>query len=69
MKRHKCLDMVDAELKEHNTRLVSNLLNENDVFILTEQIVEKRWSGKQGVCASHCPFCGKKLVRKKNALS
>lgn len=70
MKRHKCLDQVEAELKQHNTRLVSNMFQPNDVFVATERIRGLR-DGKSAktVVASHCPFCGKKLVREKNAFS
>jgi hypothetical protein len=64
-KRHKCFDMLDAELKPHNTRLVVNMLNNADVFIWTERIQNLR-DGKQAkkVVAAFCPFCGKKLKRK-----
>jgi len=64
-KRHRCLATVDAELAKHNTRLVANLFNWNDVFIETERIKRLR-DGKRAkrVVAACCPFCGKKLVRK-----
>ncbi len=70
MKRHKCLDQIDAELAEYNTRLAANLFDWNDVFIMTERIRSLR-DGKSAkkVVATFCPFCGKKLVRTKNALS
>lgn len=69
-KRHQCLDLITAELAKHNTRLVSNLLNGNDVFVATEHITRLR-DGKppKQVVAAFCPFCGKKLVRKRTALS
>jgi hypothetical protein len=69
-KRHKCLDLIDAELAKHNTRLVANIFQPNDMFIATERILNLR-NGKspKKVVASHCPVCGKKLIRAKNALS
>lgn len=64
-KRHKCLELLDVELAKHNTRLASNLLNENDVFVATEHIARLR-NGKRPkqVIATFCPFCGKDFKRK-----
>ena len=63
-KRHKCLVQLDVELKKFNTRLASNLLNHDDVFIATERIESYR-DGKNAkqVVAAFCPFCGKELPR------
>lgn len=70
MARHKCLTQLDAELAKHNTRLVTNLLNDSDVFVATERIRSLRdGKGAKQVVAAYCPFCGKKLVRKKTVLS
>lgn len=61
-KRHQCLTDMDEFLKQHNTRLVGDLLNENRVFIATERIQSLR-DGKRAkaLIATYCPVCGKKL--------
>ena len=64
MPRHKCLAQIEATLREYNTRLVSNLFNQNDIFIATEQIETGRGKKKaKSVIAAFCPFCGKKQKR------
>ena len=61
-KTHSCLKRVDQKLKSHNTRLVTNLLNPNQVMVATEKIRKLR-DGKKAklVVAAYCPFCGEKL--------
>jgi len=68
--RHECLTRIDEELANYNTRLAQNLFNWNDVFVQTERIRSLRdGQNPKQVIASYCPFCGKKLVRKKTVLS
>ncbi len=64
MKAHKCIKQVNKKLKEHNTQLVCNLFNENDIFVATERIETGRGKKKAvALLATYCPVCGKKLKR------
>lgn len=59
--RHKCFEELDVRLKQYNTCLVRNILNENHIFIDTELREKKRGARPRRVVANYCPFCGKKL--------
>ncbi len=61
MKTHKCFVRINKRLKTDNTRLVTNLLDTNMLFIETEMIERKRGRRAKKVLASHCPFCGEEL--------
>jgi hypothetical protein len=62
MAKHYCYAELEKKLAENNTRLATNLINENHIFISTERIENLR-DGKKAmnVIATYCPFCGKKL--------
>lgn len=61
-KRHKCFTEVDAKLAEHNTRLVTNMFDSNQLLIETMQVERGRGKPKaKCVIASFCPFCGKAI--------
>lgn len=63
-KIHPCYDKLDEQLAEHNTVLVRNVLDPNQLFVATERIRNLR-DGKnaKAVVASYCPFCGKRVIR------
>lgn len=58
---HGCIDKANARLLEYNTRLSSNLMNPNTIFVETERVTPRRGSRAKRVIATFCPFCGEKI--------
>jgi len=48
-------------LAKHNTRLVSDLLGSDTIFIDTVKVDSKKRVGPVSLAATFCPFCGEKL--------
>lgn len=65
-----CLEQVNEELLQHNTRLKRELMLNfktgeatmtKQVFLATEKVdSKKKREPAKSVLASYCPFCGKK---------
>lgn len=56
-----CIDVVDAKLAEHNTRLVRAITLRpfgTRLMIATEIIEKKRGARAVGMFPTFCPFCG-----------
>jgi len=61
---HRCFSRINRKLAKDNTRLVTNMLNEDQLFIRTE-LIERRRDGKKplNVIGSFCPFCGEQVLK------
>jgi len=59
MKQHKCFKKANEMLQHHNTRLVVNAFDPNQLVVATDRIENLR-DGKRAavVVAMFCPFCG-----------
>lgn len=57
-----CIEVVDAQLAERNTRLVQALtlrpVVRSHLMIATEVIEKKRGARAVGMFPTFCPFCG-----------
>lgn len=63
-KTHECYEKTDEQLKEHNTKLLRNIFDPNQLVVATERISNLR-DGKRAkvVIATYCPFCGKRVIK------
>lgn len=58
-----CRDQVNKMLKQHNTALERNWLNQTDIIIETVKINAKKRGQRSIMFANFCPWCGEKLPR------
>jgi len=59
--QHKCFVDLNKALKEKNTKVVTNLFDENQLLIWTQKIESKKRGRPACVICCYCPFCGEKI--------